>query len=52
MEPAFGQTVIKKFQLREEAGAQHQTYAIGLKEVSPKFLHLELPFPFALVRIS
>jgi electron-transferring-flavoprotein dehydrogenase len=30
---SLSETVIKKFQLREEAGAQHQTYAIGLKEV-------------------
>jgi electron-transferring-flavoprotein dehydrogenase len=29
---SLSETVIKKFQLREEAGAQHQTYAIGLKE--------------------
>ena len=29
----FGQTIIKKFQLREQVGAQHQTYALGIKEV-------------------
>ena len=38
----FGQTIIKKFQLREQVGAQHQTYALGIKEVWATFHHGDL----------
>lgn len=33
LEIACAQGVMKKYSLREEAGAEPQTYAIGLKEV-------------------
>ena len=42
------QTIMKKFCLREMAGSQHQTYALGVKEVCFNVIVLSISLLVAL----